>query len=129
MIGTADPEKTALGTLSWELLQGWGVSEKIKSKKPFRVWSSSKELIKEMKNGGNMDVAMVYESDCRELTKEKFKIDFIEDELARPMQVVASAKKSHYPQLANRLVDAINSKESKNLYLQKGFLWKADDDR
>jgi molybdate transport system substrate-binding protein len=129
MIGIANPEKSALGTLSWELLQGWGVSEKIKTGKTFRVRPSSKELIREMKNAGNLDVAMVYESDCKELTKEEFRIDFIEDELARPIQVVASAPKSPYPQLANRLVDAINSTESKNLYLQKGFLWKADDDR
>ncbi|MFP6899695.1 MAG: extracellular solute-binding protein [Opitutales bacterium] len=125
LIGTTDPEKSTLGDLSWQLLEGWGIADGLKENETFRTWPTAHELIGAMGISSKMDVAMVYRANCQNLPENEFKIITIQDPLAEAIQNVAVAKVSRYPQLTERLIEAITSSESKERFQKAGFRWKA----
>jgi ABC-type molybdate transport system substrate-binding protein len=128
LIGTTDPEKSTLGDLSWQLLEGWGAADILKKNEAFRTWPTAHELIGAMGVSSKLDVAMVYAANCQNLSEEEFKTIPIKDPLAQAIQNVAVAKVSRYPQLTERLIEAITSAESRERFQKAGFRWKADED-
>tara|TARA_Y100001968_G_scaffold331422_1_gene386049 strand:- start:572 stop:2164 length:1593 start_codon:yes stop_codon:yes gene_type:complete len=128
LIGTTDPTKSTLGDLSWQLLEGWGAADILKENKNFRTWPTAHELIGAMSASSKLDVAMVYAANCQNLPEDEFKTIVINDTLAQAIQNVAVAKVSRYPQLTERLIEAITSAESKERFQKAGFRWKASQD-
>ncbi|MBO94148.1 MAG: hypothetical protein CMI32_04515 [Opitutales bacterium] len=128
LLGTTDPEKSTLGDLSWQLLEGWGVAETIRKNETFRTWPTAHELIGAMEASSRLDVAMVYAANCQNLPKDKFNAIPIDDPLAQAIQNVAVAKVSRYPQLTERLIEAITSAESKERFQKAGFSWKGSEE-
>jgi ABC-type molybdate transport system substrate-binding protein len=128
LIGTTDPEKSTLGDLSWQLLEGWGVAEALTKNEQFRTWPTAHELIGAMGASSKLDVAMVYAANCQNMPEAEFKTIPIDDPLAQAIQNVAVAKVSRYPQLSERLIEAITSAESKERFQKAGFRWKVAED-
>ena len=71
---------------------------------------------------------MVYAANCQNLPKDKFNAIPIDDPLAQAIQNVAVAKVSRYPQLTERLIEAITSAESKERFQKAGFSWKGSEE-
>ena len=124
LIGTTDANMSTLGDLSWQLLEGWGVANFLKENQNYRTWPTAHELIGAMVASSKLDVAMVYRANCQNLGEE-FKVIAIDDPLAEATQNIAVAKVSRYPQLTERLIEAITSAESKERFQKAGFRWRA----
>ena len=125
-VGLANKKMSSLGHLSWSLLEGWGISQEDKR----APWSSdaktSDELIEGLRKNPETSVVMVYEANCRNLSKEEFEIIFIDDPSAENNQYLRISTANDEPRLSMRLIDAVTSQESKTRFEDAGFIWQAE---
>lgn len=71
---------------------------------------------------GEMDAAVVYKANTV-LQADKLEVIRIDDPSAVAVQPIAVGKHSEYQQLSGRLMEAIMSAESKNMFDEFGFEW------
>ncbi|SVB17301.1 uncharacterized protein METZ01_LOCUS170155, partial [marine metagenome] len=127
-LGTTDPTVSTLGDLSWQLLEKAGVAETIKANDSWQVTTpTAHELILQMEGHPKLDVALAYLANCQNLSNEVLETVPIEDPIAKAIQNIAVAKKSRFPQMSGRLIEAITSTTSRERFLNAGFDWKVVD--
>ena len=125
-LGTTDPTVSTLGDLSWQLLEKVGVAEIIKANDNWEVTTpTAHELILQMESHPKLDVVLAYLANCQNLSKGAFETVPIDDPLAKATQNIAVAKKTRFPHLSSRLVEALTSATSRERFIHSGFEWKA----
>ncbi len=124
-IGTTEPRHSTLGALSWKMFEETGIRGTLEKKKSVIVTTpTAHELILQMEGHGKLDVALVYEANCQQLT-DNFELIPIDLPLARAVQNIAVSKESRYPHLTARLMQSILSAQSKERFVSNGFSWEA----
>lgn len=124
-LGTTDPNMSTLGALSWKLFTEAGIKDDLESNQNVIVTTpTAHELILQMEGHNKLDAALVYEANCQNLT-DKFELITIDHERARAVQNIAVGKKSGFPQMTRRLLDALLSETSRTRFLGEGFSWEA----
>jgi len=124
-IGTTEPRHSTLGALSWQMFEQVGIKEELERTKSVVVTTpTAHELILQMEGHTKLDVALVYEANCQQLT-DKFELVPIGLPRARAVQNIAVGKETRYPHLTGRLMKAILSAQSKERFLGNGFAWEA----
>lgn len=123
-IGTTNPKMSTLGDISWQLFESAGIKDKVESQKSVMVLTpTAHELIMQMTGHDKLDVALVYEANCQNLS-DQFELVPIDHERARAIQNIATARETRYPALARRLTRAITSAISQQRFEQQGFQWR-----
>lgn len=124
-IGTTNPKMSTLGDISWQLFELMGVKEAIERNENIAVTTpTAHELIMQMLGHDKLDVALVYEANCQNLSDE-FEIIPIDHERAKAIQNIAAARETPHPALARRLIAAIMSDTSQKRFELQGFRWQA----
>lgn len=124
-IGTTNPKMSTLGDLTWQLFESNGVQASIERNQSVSVMTpTAHELIMQMTGHDKLDVALVYEANCQNLSDD-FEIVRIEDSNAIAVQNIATSIETLHPALASRLVDAIQSAPSQKRFELQGFKWRA----
>lgn len=123
-VGRAHEELGALGKLTRDLLVAAGVYDRIS--KNFKVTSpTAAELVAQI---DLLDAAIVYRANAHD-SVQKGKAEFIpiDHPLAIATQPIAARKGTRYPHTTQRLIDAIQSAESRSRFEGVGFEWIAED--
>lgn len=123
-VGISDPEKTALGALTLQLLEAAGVREVVTTKMITAPSAHELRLMMEA-HSGKLDVIIIYEANAQVLGPG-LQFQVIDHPLANATQNMAAGKNSPYPLLAERLKAALRSAESRERFLGNGFSWIAD---
>lgn len=123
-IGTTDPKQSALGELTWMIFDDVGIKGKLQQQRAVIVTTpSAHELVMQMLAHSKLDVALVYEANCVNVGDD-FEEIAIDHSLARAVQNVAVARRTAYPLLAGRLLEAIQSVQSKQRFTSNRFQWR-----
>ena len=123
-IGTTNPRMSTLGDLSWQLFEDEGIKPTLEEKKSVIVMTpTAHELIMQMTGHGKLDVALVYEANCQQLSEE-FEVVPVEEDGALAVQNIATARDTPYPALSSRLTKAIRSEVSRKRFEVQGFTWR-----
>jgi len=122
-VATTDPRASTLGALSHELFRETGQYDAIKNNIEMMA-DTAHTLIQSMEAGGKLDVALVYEANIQHL-RGRFDTVPLQPARAMAIQNVAARKTTQYPQLAERLMAALISADSRRRFEQLGFSWKA----
>ena len=127
-LGVANAEQSALGALTKKLFEGIKVADsnlyaEIKQKKNIRVDSPTADMLVNQLLVGGLDAAVVYRANIASISE---KLDFVDIREGNPkaVQPIAVNKQSTRPYLAQRLVDAIISTDSRERFLSNGFRWR-----
>ncbi len=124
-VGTTEPRHSTLGALSWKMFEETGIRETLERKKSVIVTTpTAHELILQMEGHTKLDVALVYEANCQQLT-DNFELVPIDLPLAKAVQNIAVSRGSRFPHLSARLMEAVLSAQSKERFLENGFSWEA----
>lgn len=119
-IALCDPQKSALGKLTDDLLKKKGLREKVRAN--LRVTApTAAELMVYIVNG-QLDAAVVYRANTSH-ERSRLEIITIGDPDAMAVQPVAVGRKSKYPHLARRLMEQILSAKSRPNFDKLGFEW------
>ena len=123
-IGTTNPQMSTLGDISWQLFDEVGIKESLEQQGSVAVMTpTAHELIMQMTGHDKLDVALVYEANCQNVS-DAFEIVSIENDLAIAVQNIATSQTTKYPALASRLIAAIQSKTSQQRFELQGFQWR-----
>ena len=120
-VGTADPQLSALGALSWRLFEIGGIREEIEDRQSVIVTTpTAHELVLQMESHDKLDVALVYRANCQNLGKD---LEFvpIDHPRAKAVQNVAVSQKTDYPYLTGRIIEALRTPDSRRRYEDSGF--------
>lgn len=123
-VGIADPEQTALGALTVQLLKDVGVYEPVAEK--MVTAPTAHELILQMEGHSKHDVIVAYEANCQNLGRGLRMIP-IDHPGARAVQNIAVGRVTRYPYLTERLLEAIASERSASRFQSHGFSWLAGE--
>lgn len=117
-IGLANEQQSALGELSARLLKKEGLYDAVT--KNVVANTPTADLLVNQISTGALDVVIVYEAN---MTYQKDKLDMVPIPLAEAMavQTYAAGKDSSHQQLVGRLLEALESPESREKYRQCGF--------
>lgn len=119
-IALCDPQKSALGKLTDDLLKRLGIQQDVH--KNLQVTSATADNLVQYIVVGKMDAAVVYKANTVP-EAEKLKVLRINDPTAQAIQPIAVGKESKHPHLTRRLKAAIMSAESKKQFDRFGFEW------
>ena len=124
-LAITDPEKSTLGYLSVEIMKDIQIYEQVLAKK-YKTAPNAHHLFAMMSgNDQKLDAVIVYEANCVQMGKD-LEIVPIRNPRAHAVQNIAVARKTEYPYLAGRLMQAILSRDSRERFLKNGFSWVAD---
>jgi len=119
-IALCDPQKSALGKLTDDLLRELALHKKVHKNVQVTVPTGDNLVL--YIAVGKMDAAVVYLANTV-LQADKLEIIRIDDPSAVAVQPIAVGKDSEYRQLSGRLMEAIMSVENKNMFDKFGFEW------
>ena len=122
-VGTTDQRKSTLGYLSWQIFQKMDIEEQMKSN-VIVTSPTAHELLSQYMAHDKLDAVLVYKANCSQVLDE-YHIIIIDHPLATAIQNIGISKKSHYPLIMTRLVNALKSAKSKARFEQVGFKWMA----
>lgn len=123
-IGTTNPKMSTLGDISWQLFELEGIKDTIDAQKSVMVMTpTAHELIMQMTGHDKLDVALVYEANCQNLSDD-FEIVPVDNERAVAVQNIATSQQSLYPALISRLKQALTSATSQKRFELNGFQWQ-----
>ncbi|MCH7988377.1 MAG: substrate-binding domain-containing protein [Planctomycetes bacterium] len=122
-VALCDPQQSALGSLTDQLLKRRGIQEKVLKNR--QVTSPTADNLVQFIVVGKMDAAVVYKANTV-LQADKLEVIPIDDPTAVAVQPIAVGKDSEYPQLSGRLMEAIMSAESKKMFDKFGFEWMVE---
>ncbi|MGK0186138.1 MAG: molybdate transport system substrate-binding protein [Verrucomicrobiales bacterium] len=127
-LGIAHPEKSALGDLTVTLLKRTQKWDAIQSSGNI-VLNASKgdELVNQVQVGA-LDAALVYRSNAlaSKMIEDTCELIEISDANAFATQPYAVSRRAGYPQMMNRLREALTAAQGKSSFLKFGFYWELD---
>lgn len=122
-VGLADPEKSALGSLTRRLLQREGLERGLLASGNLKVETPTGDLLVNQLRTGSLDAVVVYRSnaaralaDCEPLC--------LELEGAEAAQPWAIHRDSDHPRLLERLREALTDAGSRARFEELGFRWE-----
>ena len=121
-VGTAHPEKSALGALTVRLLNHL----KINIEKNLLLNSATGDFLVNQLRAGSLDAVIVYRSNAlaNSSTLDDAFIVNIDDPMAVAIQPFAIGTNSSHRNLMMRLLDSLTGTESKSDFLKYGFKWE-----
>jgi len=130
-LGIADQTKSALGKLTFKMLEQEGVLEGIqKSKNIVTMVAKGDDLVNQMQAGA-LDVALVYRSNAMASASIMKHCEIISVEAGQSYasQPFAISKESKHKQLLERLRDALVNETSEKSFKKYGFYWKLEGNK
>ena len=121
-VGVGHEQQCALGAITKETFIRTGTYEKIR--KNVVVESPTGDFLINQLRTGSLDVVVAYRSNALPYDKDIEFTPVTGIPCAAPQQPVAIHKESNKKQLSQRLIQAIESAESKDRFQQKGFGWE-----
>ena len=117
-VGIGDPEKTAMGKLTVDLLKDEGVYEEIKENigNPF----PEAPMVVGQVTQGALDAGLVYVANAH-AQRDKVKMIRIENPLSSATQTYAVSKTSKHKHLMQRLLDRLRSSAGQENFVNAGF--------
>lgn len=130
-VGIAHPEKSALGDLTVNLLQRAGIYPALEASGNIVLFASKGDELVNQVQVGALDAAIVYRSNANASPGIAETCDIVEigatgEGAAFATQPFAVSKGSDFPQLMNRLREALTDKAGKAAFLKFGFHWELD---
>ncbi|MEE2808387.1 MAG: molybdate ABC transporter substrate-binding protein [Verrucomicrobiota bacterium] len=121
-VGTAHPEKSALGALTVRLLNHL----KINIEKNLLLSSATGDFLVNQLRAGSLDAVIVYRSNAlaNSTTLDDAFIVNIDEPMAVAIQPFAIGTNSNHKNLMMRLLDSLTGNESKSDFLKYGFKWE-----
>ena len=120
-VGTTDPAASTLGDISHQLIKATGTFPEVE-KNIVMMADTAHTLIQSMEAGEKLDVVLVYEANIQHLN-DRFDYITLTQNMATAVQNVAARKDTDFPFLAERLMSALASADSKRRFEQLGFKW------
>jgi ABC-type molybdate transport system substrate-binding protein len=124
-VGLPHHEKSAMGSISWKMLQALGLYDKLGQN--LKVESPTGDFLVNQMRTGSLDAIIV----CRShyVTVQDY-LDAIpiEHPLACLQQPFAVGRSSRYPNLTARLFDVLASPTSRQRFISAGFGWRFQSD-
>ncbi|MBM81973.1 MAG: hypothetical protein CMJ78_15485 [Planctomycetaceae bacterium] len=125
-VGVANAEQSALGELTKKLflqikLDDSNLYEAVQGN--VRVQTPTADMLVNQVLANGLDAAIVYKANVASIS-EKLEIIPIRTGNPKAVQPIAVNKASKHPYLAQRLVEAITSAESRERFLSHGFGWR-----
>lgn len=122
-LGLCNPQHSALGELTENLLRRHGSWDEVKEK--VVDWQTTADRLVEAVVIGGIDAAIVYRANTTRQAGKLHVID-LNDPTANAIQPIAVAADSTYPWLTARLVDRLRSDDSRRQFEAAGFRWVGD---
>ncbi len=121
-VGIGHEKQCAMGWLTQNTLREGGVQEDVM--KNVTVQSPTGDLLVNQMLAGSLDAAVVYLSNAvgADEKLDAIRIEGLPCSIAT--QPFGISGQTRYPRLTARLLDAIRSEQSKEIFLQEGFRWK-----
>ncbi len=119
-LALCDPQKSALGKLTDDLLDKYGLKERVRANQQYS--SATADNCVQAIAVGRMDAAIVYKANAAFET-ERLEVIPIEDPQAVAVQPIAVSRESDYPLLTKRLMQRIMSAESRSTFDRLGYEW------
>jgi molybdate transport system substrate-binding protein len=119
-VGLANEKQSALGALAARLLKEQGLYDAVVRNVASRTPTA--DMLVVQIRAGSLDAVVVYRVNATKIGSNLEIIDIPLRE-ARAIQTFAIGKDTKYPQLMQRLYDAIRSVESQRRFTQTGFRW------
>ena len=120
--GMADEELSALGALTKKLLEEEGAfSQALKQRRT--TTPTADMLVMQLTQSDGLDAVIVYEANCN-FVGDQGEIVHIDHAQAKAVQPFVIYRASKYPQITQRLLEAIASQASRSRFENSGFRWK-----
>jgi molybdenum ABC transporter molybdate-binding protein len=117
-IGVANPEQSALGALTQRMLEQMGLAEAVN--KNVVAQTPTADLLVNQIQTGSLDAVVVYRANTP-YVRDKLEVIAIDNPAALAIQPYAVLKESEHPRLMERLLNALESEESKMRFKDIGF--------
>ena len=121
-VGLADPHKSALGSLSRQVLQRAQLHQALEESGNVRVWTPTGDMLTNQLLTGSLDAALVYASNT---PKAKVHVVPLGAAGARARQPWAAARLSPHRLLLERLYKALTADGQRAQFEGLGFGWEA----
>lgn len=121
-VGMADEQLTALGSLTEKLFREAGVHDEI-IKNRRATTPTADLLVTQLTTVDKLDAVIVYRANCQ-FVGDKATIVEIDHPAAHAVQPFAIYQQTKYPQLTQRLLEAIGTTASRARFEQSGFSWQ-----
>jgi molybdenum ABC transporter molybdate-binding protein len=117
-VGLANPEQSALGHLTRELLKAEGLYDAVR--RNASTEAPTADLLVNAMKAGSLDAAMVYEANAAHV-REALEVVPLTQDKARAVQPYAIARDGAHRQLMRRLLERLRTDESRKQYEAAGF--------
>ncbi len=117
-VGVANPKQSALGALTQRMLEASNLYEKVE--KNVKVKTPTADLLVNQIRTGSLDAVIVYRANTP-YVRDDLDILSIDNPAAKAVQPYAVSKDSPHRYLMERLLDSIQSEESKQIFEEIGF--------
>jgi molybdenum ABC transporter molybdate-binding protein len=121
-VGVGNPEQSTLGALTQRLLKNAGLFDKVRPN--IQTETPTADMLVNQLRTGSLDAVVVYEASARAARGDCTEVPIPQAE-ALAVQTFSVGKESKYKHLAERLLDALRSQESRERYEAAGFTWPA----
>jgi molybdate transport system substrate-binding protein len=123
-LGVGHEQQCALGALTQATFLKSGLVARLA--KNIKVQSPTGDLLVNQLRTGALDAVVCYQSNVTPFEKEleSIAIDVQESSCTQPEQPIAISKDTRHPQLVRRLIDALQTAESKKRFEELGFSWR-----
>ena len=124
-IGVCNPQQSALGALTKNLLSGMGIWEEMQP----NIYSQTPtaDLLVNQLRTGSLDAVIVYEANISQV-RDKVATIAIEDPLATALQNFGIGRNTSHYWLLARLFKNLTAETTKENYLKNGFHWEYKND-
>jgi molybdate transport system substrate-binding protein len=117
-VGVANPKQSALGALTQRMLEASNLYEKVE--KNVKVKTPTADLLVNQIRTGSLDAVIVYRANTP-YVRDDLDILSIDHPAAKAVQPYAVSKDSPHRYLMERLLDSIQSEESRQIFEEIGF--------
>lgn len=121
-VGLGDPDKSALGALSEQVLANANLTQRLAESGNVRVRTPTGDMLTNQLLTGSLDAALVYASNT---AKAAVQIVELGPQGARARQPWASARETPHRLLLDRLYQALTGKAQRAQFEEVGFAWEA----
>jgi molybdenum ABC transporter molybdate-binding protein len=120
-LGLAHPEKSAMGALTKNMLVAMGIYDAVC--KNLKLDSPTGDFLVNQLRTGSLDAIIACRSNAKNV-QEHVTVIPIDHPLAKAVQPYAVGKESKHRYLMTRLLEAIESPQSSNRFINAGFDWR-----
>lgn len=122
-LGVANPEQSALGSLTVNLLKAVGVYEGVMSN--VRTRTPTADLLINQIRTGALDAVIVYRANTSQVRDHLDIVDIVHRD-AKAIQPIGIGRSAGNRRLAERLVSTIRSSKSRTRFEKAGFRWRGE---